>query len=117
MRRRPPLATTGGTDIDINNANVEYFSTASGIKVYDWMTVNARDFGFCQTYNKKDMNRQTGYNEEKWHWSYTPLAKDFIKEYLKLVKEEDIKGFQGEEFVKEQKLITDYVLGINPECL
>ena len=106
-----------GTDIDINNANVEYFSTASGIKVYDWLSSNARDFGFCQPYNIKNEYRPTGYNEERWYWSYSPLARDFTKEYLKLVKNEDIKDFQGEEFVKDQNLIQEYVLGINPECL
>ncbi len=106
-----------GTDIDINNANVEYFSTKEGVQVYDWLTANASSYGFCQPYNTKDDNRPTGYNEERWHWSYTPLAKDFTKEYLKLVKDEDINGFQGEEYVKDQNLIDEYVLGINPECL
>lgn len=106
-----------GTDIDINNANSAYFDTKEGSKVYEWLIINAKDFGFCQPYNVKDINRPNGYNEEKWHWSYLPLARNFTQEYVKLIKVEDIKGFQGEEFVKDQDLISKYVLGINPECL
>ena len=106
-----------GTDIDINDANQEYFETEKGEAVYGWLAKNAPSFGFCQPYNLKGSNRPTGYNEEKWHWSYLPLAKDFTKEYKSLIKNEDIGGFDGDKYVSNFDLINDYVLGINPDCL
>ncbi len=106
-----------GTDVDINNANLEYFETAEGEKVYDWLTKNAPRFGFCQTYNLKGSIRSTGYNEEKWHWSYLPLARDFTQEYRKIITEEDIKGFLGDENIPALDLMNNYVSAINPACI
>lgn len=106
-----------GTDIDINNANPEYFKTENGKKVYEWLVLNAHKFGFCQPYNLKGSDRPTGYNEEKWHWSYLPLARDFTQRYKNLIKESEIGGFLGETNVLGLNLINDYVLGINPKCL
>ena len=106
-----------GTDIDINDANPSYFKTNQGAEVYAWLTNNADRFGFCQPYNLKGSDRPTGYNEEKWHWSYLPLARTFTEKYKNLIKTEDINGFLGAEYTPEQNLINDYVLGINPECL
>src|SRR3989338_6163982 len=102
-----------GTDIDINGADPAYFETEEGAKVYEWLTENAPLFGFCQTYNEKGAGRTTGHSEEKWHWSYTPLARNFTQEYKRLVKNEDIKGFLGNEYVQNLNLINDYVLSIN----
>lgn len=106
-----------GTDIDLNAATPEYFETAEGEKVYDWLTENAATYGFCQPYTAKDESRLTGYNEEKWHWSYLPLSKTFTEEYKSLVTSDDISGFDGDENVSKMDLIDDYVLGINKECL
>ncbi|MDD5721400.1 MAG: D-alanyl-D-alanine carboxypeptidase family protein [Candidatus Pacebacteria bacterium] len=106
-----------GTDIDINDATPEYFESKLGKKTYEWLVKNAPLFGFCQPYNLKDENRPTGYNEEKWHWSYLPLSKTFTEEYKDLIKDDDIKGFLGDENVAGQDLINNYVLGINPNCL
>jgi zinc D-Ala-D-Ala carboxypeptidase len=106
-----------GTDIDINDANPQYFEGEKGEKVYEWLIKNAWAFGFCQPYSQKGAKRPTGYNEEKWHWSYLPLAKTFTKEYKNLITNDDIKGFDGDKYVAEQDLINNYVLGINPECL
>lgn len=106
-----------GTEIDFNNANPQYFNTKEGEAVYDWMEKNAASYGFCQTYTAKGPNRPTGYNEEKWHWSYLPLSRGFTQDYKRLINEQDIKGFEGDEYVAGQNLINNYVLGINPECL
>jgi D-alanyl-D-alanine carboxypeptidase len=106
-----------GTDLDINGAEPKYFETKTGKKVYAWLTKNASTYGFCQPYNVKDQNRLSGYNEEKWHWSYTPLAKDFLKDYVALIKDEDITGFAGDAQVKNLYLIPNYVSSINPDCI
>ena len=110
-----------GTDIDINGVSPTYIDTKEGEQEYEWLTQNAALYGFCQPYNKKNTgtinDRINGYNEEKWHWSYIPLAKSFTQEYKNLIKDEDIKGFLGDEYVKDHDLINNYVLSINPECL
>jgi LAS superfamily LD-carboxypeptidase LdcB len=105
-----------GTDIDLNGGNASYFNSEVGKKEYAWLVKNAFLFGFCQPYNLKGEDRTTGYNEEKWHWSYFPLAKNFTQEYKNLVKDEDIKGFLGDENVAGKDLINNYVLDINPDC-
>lgn len=105
-----------GTDIDINNANPEYFETKQGEKVYDWMIKNAWAFGFCQPYTVKSTARPEGYNEEKWHWSYLPLSKTFTQEYKNLITDADIVGFDGDQYVTGQNLINNHVLSINPNC-
>ncbi|MFA6257476.1 MAG: D-alanyl-D-alanine carboxypeptidase family protein [Candidatus Paceibacterota bacterium] len=106
-----------GTDIDLNGGNIYYFNSEVGKKEYAWLVKNAPLFGFCQPYNLKENNRITGFNEEKWHWSYLPLAKKFMEEYKDLVKNEDIEGFLGDENVSGEDLINNYVLSINPICL
>ena len=106
-----------GTEVDINNANPQYFNTEEGEEVYDWMQKNAASYGFCQTYTAKGPDRPTGYDEERWHWSYTPLSKNFTEEYVKLISPSDISGFNGDQYVPQLNLINDYVLGINPQCL
>jgi len=106
-----------GTDIDINGAAPEYFATEKGQKVHEWLVKNAPSFGFCQTYNLKGSARGTGYNEEKWHWSYLPLARIYMAEYKKLITNEDIKGFSGDEYLAGLDIINNYVLSINPDCI
>ena len=110
-----------GTDLDINRINPLYagssYDSAQREKIYSWLVKNASQFGFCQTYTPKDASRKTGYKEERWHWSYTPLSKIFTQEYKNLIKNEDIYGFLGDEYVSEYDLVNNYVLGINPECL
>ena len=105
-----------GTEIDINAAIPSYFKTPKGAKEYEWLKKNAKNFGFCQTYTLKGSSRPTGYNEEKWHWSYIPLASDLTKNMAKLVTYKEISGFMGDEYAAKQNLIKDYVLGINLDC-
>ncbi|MCB9233426.1 MAG: M15 family metallopeptidase [Bacteroidia bacterium] len=105
-----------GTDIDLNNLSNSHFTTGKGKAIYDWLQAHAADFGFCQTYTAKGDLRPDGYEEEKWHWSYTPIAKEYLKAYDQLVTAEKIKGFLGSETAEEIQVIQKYVLGINPGC-
>ncbi len=100
-----------GTDIDLNETESEYFETAEGIKVYDWLTAHASEFGFCQPYTSK-VNGRTGYEEEKWHWSYLPLSKNLLEEYKKQIQHEDINGFSGSETASSLQVIEKYVDGV-----
>lgn len=100
-----------GTDIDLNETESEYFETAEGKKVYDWLTAHATEFGFCQPYVSK-VNGRTGYEEEKWHWSYLPLSKNLLEEYKKQIQYEDITGFSGNETASSLQVIEKYVDGV-----
>ncbi len=106
-----------GTDIDLNNLNNSYFEKEPGIKVYEWLVTNAGRFGFCQTYSPKNSTRPDGYNEEKWHWSYLPIAKEYLASAKQLLKAEAIKGFAGAGVAPKLKVVEKYVFGINPKCL
>ena len=81
--------------------------------MFDWLSKNAARFGFYQPFSA---GRTTGYQEEKWHWSYLPLAKIYLHEYIKQVSYADIFGFNGSHTAKELGMIQNWVLGINPEC-
>jgi LAS superfamily LD-carboxypeptidase LdcB len=105
-----------GTDIDLNALNNDYFSTGKGKEIFTWLTENALDYGFCQPYIQKNSTRSTGYEEEKWHWSYLPLASPFLYQYSQKVEYDDLKGFLGWETAKALKVIKDYVQSINKNC-
>lgn len=105
-----------GTDIDLNNLTNAYFEKGEGLKVYTWLQANAADFGFCQPYTAKDAGRPFGYNEEKWHWSYLPVAQPLTYKAARELKNEMISGFMGSEVAGEIDVVEKYVLGINAEC-
>ena len=104
-----------GTDIDINGFD-DYFSEENkkANKEYKWLLINAPKFDFCQVYTEKgEGKRRTGYNEEKWHWSYMPLARKYLNLYQKTITYKDISGFSGSQFAKEMDIINKYVFGIS----
>lgn len=100
-----------GTDIDINSLEPSYFQSGKGMKEYKWLKSNGPKYGFFQVYTSKK-NGRTGYSEEPWHWSYLPLAKDFLKTYNAIITLHDIKGFKGAETAKSIDVIKLYVNGI-----
>jgi LAS superfamily LD-carboxypeptidase LdcB len=105
-----------GTDVDLNSIDPKYFETANGKKIYEWLSAHASEYGFCQPYNAKGNKRPAGYEEEKWHWSYMPLAKQCLNAYKAKVTYADFKGFLGYETAEKLKVIENYVMGINPDC-
>lgn len=106
-----------GTDIDLNSFQNQYFETGEGKKVYEWLMQNAESFGFCQPYTPHGQGREGGYEEEKWHWSYMPVADQYLKAYEIVVNYEDIKGFDGYETAEQIRVIENYVKDINSSCL
>jgi len=105
-----------GTEVDLNSTSESYFESATGKKVYYWLIKNAPSFGFCQTYDTKGLARSTGYNEEKWHWSYFPLSDQFLKNYATKVDYSHIKGFLGDQTALKLDVISNYVLAVSAEC-
>jgi len=101
-----------GTDIDLNDLSNAYFTHGNGLKEYEWLKTHAHKFGFCQTYTNKSLLNRKGYEEEKWHWSYLPLAKTYLTEYLKQISAADITGFQGDTVVSKLPILEEYVQGV-----
>lgn len=106
-----------GTDIDINNLEPEYFESGIGKIEYEWLVTNASKFGFCQVYSDFSKNdRSSGYQEEAWHWTYTPQSKRFLDEYNKIIRHQDINGFIGSDLAEKLGMIENYVNGISSDC-
>ena len=106
-----------GTDFDLNNLTNAHFETGSGKKMYEWLTAHAAEFGFCQPYSPKNTARPTGYNEEKWHWSYMPVSTRLTELARTSLKNENINGFEGANTAVDINIVAKYVLGINKDCL
>ncbi|HZJ73330.1 MAG TPA: M15 family metallopeptidase [Perlabentimonas sp.] len=102
-----------GTDFDLNSLENSYFDSGRGLAEYKWLCQNAHRFGFCQVYTNKQQTGRTGYEMEKWHWSYMPLASQYLRLYAQLISNNDISGFPGCELAHELNVINDYVFGVS----
>lgn len=105
-----------GTDIDLNSFNNDYFEEGEGKRIYDWLQKYAAQYGFCQPYTAFDADRTTGYQEEKWHWSYMPLSARYTELAKNFLKDEMIQGFEGANTASEIEIVKNYILGIHPDC-
>ncbi len=106
-----------GTDFDINAFTNSYFEKGKGLKEFEWLTAHAAEYGFCRPYTQKSDERPNGYNEEKWHWSYLPVALKLTQQYQLRFGNEAISGFEGSETAGEIDVVGKYVLGISGACL
>ena len=103
-----------GSDVDFNVLTNSYYKKGPGRTLYGWLQKNAGRFGFCQTYTA---GRNAGYQEERWHWSYTPLSKPLLAEWRRLIKKKraQLMGkFAGSE--TSISMAPEYVESINPAC-
>lgn len=101
-----------GTDVDLNSLENSYFETGTGLIVYEWLTAHAAQYGFVQVYGDM-VNGRTGYQEEKWHWSFWPLASRYLDCYLMLRPEDGFSGFEGADYSDSLRIIDRYVRGID----
>ena len=101
-----------GTDIDLNDLNNSYFESGEGAKIYEWLQNHAHEYGFYQPYTAFNPYRDTGYREEKWHWSYLPLAHRLQRAYRMLVDYDDLRGFMGDQYAEQLEVINNYVMGV-----
>lgn len=105
-----------GTDIDINSFTNSYFETGKGKKEFDWLTANAYKYGYCRPYTKLGSDRNSGYQEEKWHWSYSPVA-NYCTEYARQnLTNKMFVGFKGSEVAEQINIKDNYILGISSSC-
>jgi len=105
-----------GTDIDLNSFENSYFEKDEGKKIYDWLNQHSSSFGFCQPYTDKKDGR-TGYEEERWHWTYVPISSELTKYSKEHLSNSLISGFRGSEVAEDVDIIGRYVLGISKHCL
>ena len=106
-----------GTDIDLNDLNNASFEAGGRHeKAYAWLRAHAHEYGFCQPYSARGTERPNGYNEEKWHWSYLPVATPLLRQYSQNVQDGMLSGFEGAAMARHLSIVKHYVLGINPAC-
>lgn len=100
-----------GTDLDFISVEPEDWTHGEGLRIYNWLCLNAHKFGFFQPYTA-DPTR-TGYAEERWHWSYAPLSKPYLETYRQKITAEDITSFSGSYLVDSLGIIQSHVFGIS----
>ncbi len=105
-----------GTEVDLNSFNNGWFTYGKGLKLFNWMNANAHKYGFHRPYTAKNSRRPTGYNEEKWHWSYTPLSKLMLNDAKGLLTDYKISGFSGSEYAPSLSIVKNYIFGVDPSC-
>jgi len=105
-----------GTEVDLNAFRNDWFTHDQGLKLFRWMNNNAAKYGFKRPYTKKDHNRPTGYNEEKWHWSYTPLSIPMLRDASIVLNDSKITGFLGSKTAVEIGVVKNYIFGVNQSC-
>ena len=117
-----------GTDLDIIDGTMKRPRDAlesrhfegNGVyaKLKEWLVLNASSYGFCEVYTNQS-NRK-GFAYEPWHYSYEPLSRAMLQNYLKidiqsLLKEDALLGseFFTDQFIK--RYIKENILDINPD--
>jgi len=102
-----------GTDFDLNELTNRYYESGKGAVLFRWLEANAKRFGFCRPYTA---GRTSGYEEEKWHWSYIATASVLQREWLdRFASASDgIGGFAGAKEAKE--LAPVYVSAVSAKC-
>lgn len=105
-----------GTDIDLNSFNNKWFGHGKGLVLFQWLNANAAKYGFHRPYTAKNADRPTGYNEEKWHWSYTPLSVPMTRDAKRVLRDQNITGFLGSETAVQIAVVKNYILGVDASC-
>lgn len=105
-----------GTDIDLNALTDGYFRQGDGLKIFEWLTAHAHEYGFCRPYSARGPERPYGYFEEKWHWSYQPISEKLTELARTQLKDSMIRGFAGAEVASSIGVVQKYVLGVSKDC-
>jgi hypothetical protein len=71
-----------GTDFDLFDGDMNPAAWETGgdfADEYSWMLGNASRYGFIQSFTAWSTFMSTGYMEERWHWSYYPIAQALLE--------------------------------------
>jgi hypothetical protein len=105
-----------GSDVDLNVLENGYYDHGEGKILLEWLEKNASRFGFARPYTA---GRKSGYNEERWHWSYLPVAHECFAVWLKFY-DANPSFFTRKDLFEGSTVaghwVRDYVTSINPEC-
>ena len=105
-----------GTDFDLNALSNSYYESGEGKVLYRWLVKNAQQYGFCQPYTA---GRDRGHSEERWHWSYLPLAGIFLAEWNLHYKNNSRTFSETGRFSGSPdagSLAPEYMNAINQDC-
>ncbi|MBT8395230.1 MAG: M15 family metallopeptidase [Flavobacteriaceae bacterium] len=119
-----------GTDLDIIDGNSKqpkkvlltrhFEENGPYFKLKNWMDEHANSFGFYLVYTNSDHRK--GFKYEPWHYSFKPLSKVYLNEFLEIdileqIKNENILGFDhfSKNFIGNY--LNNNILDINPELL
>jgi hypothetical protein len=70
-----------GADFDLFDPDMDPREWETGgdfADEYSWMLRNASRYGFIQSFTAWSTFMSTGYMEERWHWSYYPVAQALL---------------------------------------
>lgn len=77
-----------GTDVDLFSTEPEPFAKkgATHFDRYQWLSTHAAEYGFIQSFTATSAkalagttDEKLGYLEERWHWSYWPIAQALLE--------------------------------------
>ena len=105
-----------GTDIDLNAFDNAYFESGKGKDIYEWLMAHANTYGYYLVYTAKGDDRPTGYEEEKWHWTYKPISKYLTAFAREQLQDSTLTNFSGSETAPSLEVVKNYVLGIAHDC-
>lgn len=102
-----------GTDFDLNVLTNRYYEKGPGKILFLWLSSNAAKYGFCRPYTA---GRKEGYQEEKWHWSYSPKSSRMLILWNQLHSRKEIRveGFAGASSASD--IAPIYVNAVAADC-
>lgn len=69
-----------GTEFDLLSTTPRDFEAGQTFaSAYQWLQANAVAFGFIQSFEPEATFMALGYTEERWHWSYYPIAQALLE--------------------------------------
>ncbi len=69
-----------GTDVDLWSTSPAEFEAGGPLAdEYSWLMRNAATYGYIQTFTPLSTFMRLGYTEERWHWSYYPIAQALLE--------------------------------------
>lgn len=76
-----------GSDVDLGSTTGSDWLSGGHLELYRWLQANALSFGITQVYtpdrpgytSAAPLSGYAGYIEERWHWSYYPVAQALLE--------------------------------------
>ena len=102
-----------GTEFDLSPLTNDYYKSGRGKILYGWLNTNAADYGYCQPYTA---GRNNGHKEERWHWSYKPLATIYYRHWLRTFTGNNSASTTSEYISRYPDTAVLYMKSIAVQC-